>query len=65
MDQLTRISYVMGTPADWKRLADTHVDAIITDDPAGLLQWLRTQQPPLHPQLRHESRPRADRSPRT
>jgi glycerophosphoryl diester phosphodiesterase len=41
--------YTANTPADWKRLADAHVDAIITDDPAGLLDWLRSQKPPLHP----------------
>ncbi len=41
--------YTVNTPADWKKMADAHVDAIITDDPAGLLQWLRAQTPPLHP----------------
>jgi glycerophosphoryl diester phosphodiesterase len=28
---------------------DARVDGIITDDPAGLLVWLRAQKPPLHP----------------
>ena len=43
------VPYTANTPEAWKRLAEAHVDAIITDDPAGLLQWLRSQQPPLHP----------------
>ncbi len=41
--------YTANTEAEWKRLADAHVDAIITDDPAGLLAWLRAQTPVLHP----------------
>ncbi len=41
--------YTVNTVEDWKKMADAHVDAIITDDPAGLLQWLRAQTPPLHP----------------
>lgn len=41
--------YTVNTPADWKKMADDGVDAIITDDPAGLLAWLRAQTPPLHP----------------
>ena len=40
--------YTANTEAEWKRLADAHVDAIITDDPAGLLAWLRAQTPVLH-----------------
>jgi glycerophosphoryl diester phosphodiesterase len=44
--------YTANTPTDWKRLADAQVDAIITDDPAALLAWLRAQTPQLH------SRPR-------
>jgi glycerophosphoryl diester phosphodiesterase len=43
------VPYTSNNAAGWKKLADAHVDAIITDDPAGLLQWLRAQQPPLHP----------------
>lgn len=39
--------YTVNTEAEWKRLADAHVDAIITDDPAALLAWLRAQK--LHP----------------
>jgi glycerophosphoryl diester phosphodiesterase len=41
--------YTVNTPAGWQKLADAQVDAMITDDPAGLLQWLRAQNPPLHP----------------
>jgi glycerophosphoryl diester phosphodiesterase len=41
--------YTANTVEQWQKLADAHVDAIITDDPAGLLAWLRTQNPPLHP----------------
>jgi glycerophosphoryl diester phosphodiesterase len=41
--------YTANTPEAWQKLADAHVDAIITDDPVGLLAWLRAQKPPLHP----------------
>jgi glycerophosphoryl diester phosphodiesterase len=41
--------YTANKPEDWRKLADANVDAIITDDPVGLLAWLRTQKPPLHP----------------
>ena len=41
--------YTVNDEADWRRMADAKVDAIITDDPAGLLAWLRAQTPPLHP----------------
>ena len=37
------------TEEGWKKMAEAHVDAVITDDPAGLLDWLRAQTPPLHP----------------
>jgi glycerophosphoryl diester phosphodiesterase len=37
------------TPEGWQKMADAHVDAIISDDPVGLLAWLRSQKPPLHP----------------
>lgn len=40
--------YTANQPEDWKRLADAKVDAIITDDPAGLLAWLKAQNPPRH-----------------
>jgi glycerophosphoryl diester phosphodiesterase len=41
--------YTINTPEGWQKMADARVDAIITDDPAGLLTWLRAQHPPLHP----------------
>ena len=41
--------YTANKPEDWRKLADANVDAIITDDPVGLLAWLRAQNPPLHP----------------
>ena len=41
--------YTVNDEAGWRRMADAKVDAIITDDPAGLLAWLRAQTPPLHP----------------
>jgi len=41
--------YTANTPEEWKKLADAKVDAIITDDPAALLAWLRAQKPPRHP----------------
>ncbi len=43
------VPYTSNDAAGWQKLADAHVDAIITDDPAGLLEWLRAQAPPLHP----------------
>ena len=41
--------WTVDTEEGWRTMADAHVDAIITDDPAALLAWLRAQQPPLHP----------------
>jgi glycerophosphoryl diester phosphodiesterase len=41
--------YTINSPEGWRKMADAHVDAIITDDPAALLTWLRAQTPPLHP----------------
>jgi glycerophosphoryl diester phosphodiesterase len=41
--------YTANKPEDWQKLANANVDAIITDDPVGLLTWLRAQKPPLHP----------------
>ncbi|HEY4355855.1 MAG TPA: glycerophosphodiester phosphodiesterase family protein [Acidobacteriaceae bacterium] len=41
--------YTVNAADGWQKLADAHVDAIITDDPAGLLKWLRAQDPALHP----------------
>jgi glycerophosphoryl diester phosphodiesterase len=43
------IPYTVNTNDGWKKMADAHVDAVITDDPAGLLAWLGAQTPPLHP----------------
>lgn len=40
--------YTVNDEAGWKRMADAKVDAMITDDPAGLLAWLRGQTPALH-----------------
>jgi glycerophosphoryl diester phosphodiesterase len=40
--------YTVNTTEGWKKMADAHVDAIITDDPVGLLEWLHAQMPPLH-----------------
>ncbi len=40
--------YTADTPEEWRKLADAPVDAIITDDPAALLDWLKAQKPPLH-----------------
>ena len=42
------VPYTSNDAAAWQKLADAKVDAIITDDPAGLLDWLRAQHPPLH-----------------
>ncbi len=42
------VPYTVNTATGWQRMADAQVDAIITDDPAGLLAWLRAQTPPLH-----------------
>jgi glycerophosphoryl diester phosphodiesterase len=43
------IPYTVDKPEDWQKMADAHVDGIITDDPEALLAWLREQHPPLHP----------------
>lgn len=42
------VPYTVNDAAGWGKMADARVDAIITDDPAGLLEWLRAQKPPLH-----------------
>lgn len=39
--------YTVDKPEDWQKMADAHVDAIITDDPEALLAWLRSRS--LHP----------------
>jgi glycerophosphoryl diester phosphodiesterase len=35
------IPWTANRPEDWEKLADARVDAIISDDPARLLAWLR------------------------
>jgi len=35
------VTWTVNTAAGWKRMADAGVDAIITDDPAALIAWLR------------------------
>lgn len=37
------VPWTANTPEDWKRLMDANVDAIISDDPKALLEWLRAQ----------------------
>jgi len=43
------VPWTPNTPEQWQKMADAGVDAIISDDPVGLLAWLRAQKPPLHP----------------
>ncbi len=35
------VPWTADTPAEWQRLVDAGVDAIITDDPAALIAWLK------------------------
>jgi glycerophosphoryl diester phosphodiesterase len=35
------VPWTANTPAEWKKLADAGVDAIITDDPEALIVWLK------------------------
>ena len=42
------VPFTVNTVQGWQRMADAHVDAMITDDPAGLRAWLCAQDPPLH-----------------
>jgi glycerophosphoryl diester phosphodiesterase len=35
------VPWTANTPADWDRLIAAQVDAIITDDPAALIAYLR------------------------
>ena len=37
------IPWTANTPAEWARLVDLGVDGIITDDPAGLIEFLKAQ----------------------
>jgi glycerophosphoryl diester phosphodiesterase len=36
------IAWTANTPALWRKLADARVDAIITDDPAELIAWMKS-----------------------
>jgi len=38
------VPWTANTPADWQRLIDAGVDGIITDDPAALIAYLKTQR---------------------
>jgi glycerophosphoryl diester phosphodiesterase len=42
------VPWTVNSPQEWQRLVDAKVDAIISDDPAALLAWLKEQNPPLH-----------------
>lgn len=42
---LTVIPWTPNTPEDWKRMIDAGVDQIITDDPAGLISFLKQVRP--------------------
>jgi len=35
------VPWTVDKPEDWQKMADTGVDAIITDDPASLIAWLK------------------------
>ncbi len=35
------VAWTANTPADWERLVNAGVDAIISDDPAALIAWLK------------------------
>ena len=35
------VPWTVNTPEEWERLVDAGVDAIITDDPASLIEWLK------------------------
>jgi glycerophosphoryl diester phosphodiesterase len=37
------VPWTANTPAEWQALADAHCDAIITDDPAALIAWLKAR----------------------
>ena len=43
--QLEVIPWTANTPEDWQKLIDAGVDAIITDDPAALIAYLRPRGP--------------------
>ncbi len=35
------VPWTVNTPREWQRMIEAHVDAIITDDPAALIAWLK------------------------
>jgi glycerophosphoryl diester phosphodiesterase len=35
------VAWTVNTPEDWARMAEAQVDAIVTDDPAALIAWLK------------------------
>lgn len=39
------VPWTPNTPGEWKEMARADVDAIITDDPAGLISYLKQQHP--------------------
>ena len=42
------VPWTVNKPEEWQKLVDAKVDAIISDDPAALLEWLKAQRPALH-----------------
>jgi glycerophosphoryl diester phosphodiesterase len=38
------VPWTVNRPEDWQRLADASVDAIISDDPASLIAWLKEKR---------------------
>jgi glycerophosphoryl diester phosphodiesterase len=48
--------YTVNAIEGWQKMADAKVDAVITDDPVGLLEWLRAQKPSLHKWLHLDNR---------
>jgi len=48
--------YTVDKPADWQKMAEANVDAVITDDPEALLAWLRARS--LHPERVAQPSPR-------
>lgn len=41
--RLQVVPWTANRPQDWEKLAAAHVDAIISDDPAALISWLKAQ----------------------
>jgi glycerophosphoryl diester phosphodiesterase len=37
------VAWTPNKPEDWRKMVDAKVDAIITDDPAGLIAWLKSK----------------------